>query len=132
MIAILMLIGAILLLFMGFGMFAVAFLASGGPEFGDVLGVLLGLAGLIILLIGIAYIILALGLLKLKAWARRVARALAAVGIVLGLIALADGDVTSIVGLVINFIIFFYLGSRYVKAAFEGARLAIYQSPRIY
>jgi uncharacterized membrane protein (DUF2068 family) len=131
-IAILMLIGAVLLLLAGFGLFVLAFLASGEPEFGGVLGALLGLVGLIMLLFGIAYIFLAMGLLKLKPWARKVARVLAAISIAFGILSVFGGDPVSIISLIFNIIIFLYLGSRGVKAAFEGSRLAMYQAPRVY
>ena len=128
MIAILMIIGAVLMVLFGFILFVLAVLAGDDPE----LGVLFGVLGLVILIIAIVDIILALGLLKLRPWARTWARILAALGILSGLMSVFGGDPFSIVSLVINLIVFFYLGSRNVKAAFEGSRFGVYQNPRTY
>jgi hypothetical protein len=129
-IAILMLIGGVLLLLSAvFSLMAAAWFTSDAD---GILGALFGVIGLIMLVLGLFYVFLALGLLKLKPWSRRAARALALIGIVLGLISLLGGDLTSVVNLVINIIIFWYLGTPDVKAAFSPVQRAFSSSPRYY
>ena len=132
MIAILNILGGAIMLFLAFAMIAVAFLASGEPEIGGVLGPVFGLIGLVLLLIALAYFVMAWGLLKLRPWARTITRVLAAIAIVLNLFSILAGDPFSIINLIFNIIILWYLGRPDIKAAFEPQRFGTYQAPRVY
>jgi hypothetical protein len=121
--------GALLLLSAVLSLLAAAWFAD---DVDGILGALFGVIGIIMLIMGLFYVLLALGLLKLKPWARSAARTLAVIGIVFGLISLLGGDLTSVVNLVINFIIFWYLGTPDVKAAFSPVQRAYSSAPRHY
>ncbi len=131
-IAVLMMLTGLLLLLGAIAVIAVAFWTSGWGDSGDFFGPLYGLFGVIMLVIGIAYMGLAIGLLRLKPWARSVARVLAVFGLLSALLSVLAGDPTSILSLVFNVIIVWYLGRNEVRAAFEPARAVGYQARRAY
>jgi len=131
-IAVLMIITGLLLLLGALVIVAAAFWASSVGDAGDLLGPVYGLFGVIMLIIALAYLGLAMGLLRLRPWARSVARVLAVIGLLSALLSVLAGDMTSILSLVFNVIIVWYLGRQDVRAAFEPVRYSVPQAPRVY
>jgi hypothetical protein len=70
------------------------------------------------LFIGIAYIVIALGLLRLRPWARRVSWGISLVSVIFGITALLEGIVQYIPNIIFSMIILFYLSRPSVKDAF--------------
>jgi hypothetical protein len=131
-IAILNIISAAIMFLMGLAMLAFGALEAINPDVGGSFAAALGVIGLILIIIGIAFIVMAWGLLKLRPWARMITRSLAVLGVVFGLPAVFAGDPVSIINVILAFVIFFYLGSRDVKAAFVKPRFSVPQSHRHY
>ena len=74
--------------------------------------------GAVILALGIAYFVVAYGLLKGKGWAWTVTVVLCCIGIALGLVSVVMGHVESIFNILINAFIFYYIYRPYVKSFF--------------
>jgi len=101
-------------------MFAAA-ATSQMPLLGGIFGAIFAICGVILIVIGILYFILAVGLLGLKPWARKVAKGLAILSLILGILSLLGGSFTSVLNVLIAIIIIWYLGKPEIKAAFgEG------------
>ena len=104
-IAILAILGGIGLLFSGFTAFALL----------PVVGIIVG--GLLVV-IGLAYFVMAYGLWKGKGWAWRITLILAAIGIIVGIGSIAVGNVGALVHILINAIVIYYLYRPKVKSYF--------------
>jgi uncharacterized membrane protein HdeD (DUF308 family) len=74
--------------------------------------------GGILIAIGIASFIVSYGLLKGKGWAWSVTLILSYIGIVTGIISIAGGNFLSIVQVIINIVVIWYLYRSNVKAYF--------------
>jgi uncharacterized membrane protein HdeD (DUF308 family) len=74
--------------------------------------------GVAILALGIAYFVMAYGLLKGKGWAWTVTVVLCCIGIALGLVSVVMGHVDGIFNILINAFIFYYIYRPYVKSFF--------------
>jgi uncharacterized membrane protein HdeD (DUF308 family) len=77
--------------------------------------------GVAILTLGIAYFVVAYGLLKGKGWAWTVTVVLCCIGIVLGLVSVLTGHLDGIFNILINGFIFYYIYRPYVKSFFGKA-----------
>jgi hypothetical protein len=77
--------------------------------------------GVAILTLGIAYFVMAYGLLKGKGWAWTVTVVLCCIGIALGLVSVVTGRLDSIFNILINAFIFYYIYRPYVKSFFGKA-----------
>jgi len=86
------------------------------------LGPILGAMAGVMIAIGIASIIVAMGLFKGKGWAWTVSVILALIGIATSIASLAVGNFGGIANLVINGIILYYLFRPHVKAYFGKAK----------
>jgi len=103
-IAILAILGGIGLLFSGFAVMLL-----------PVVGIIVG--GLLVV-IGLAYFVMAYGLWKGKGWAWIITLILSAIGIIVGIGSIAVGNVGAIVHILINAIVIYYLYRPKVKAYF--------------
>ena len=74
--------------------------------------------GAAILTLGVAYFVMAYGLLKGKGWAWTVTVVLCCIGIALGLVSVVMGHVEGIFNILINALIFYYIYRPYVKSFF--------------
>jgi hypothetical protein len=74
--------------------------------------------GVALIAIGIAYLVMAYGLWKGKGWAWTLTIVLSFIGIGLGVGSLVTGNIASIIHLVINGVIIYYLYRRHVKVFF--------------
>lgn len=143
-IAILMIIGAILLLIGGTGFLVIAPLLGqlDLSEISDTsndtlsvnlngtdialpnnalfifLGGALGVIGGVLVALGIASLIVAWGLLKGKGWAWIVTIIISIISIVFNIVSIAAGNIGSVVGLIINGVIIYYLYRPNVKSYF--------------
>ena len=77
--------------------------------------------GVAILALGIAYFVMAFGLLKGKGWAWTVTVVLSCIGIALGLVSVIMGHLDGIFNILINAFIFYYIYRPYVKSFFGKA-----------
>jgi uncharacterized membrane protein HdeD (DUF308 family) len=77
--------------------------------------------GAVILALGIAYFVVAYGLLKGKGWAWTVTVVLCCIGIALGLVSVVNGHLDGIFNILINAFIFYYIYRPYVKLFFGKA-----------
>ena len=77
--------------------------------------------GVAILTLGIAYFVMAYGLLKGKGWAWTVTVVLCCIGIALGLVSVVNGRLDGIFNILINAFIFYYIYRPYVKSFFGKA-----------
>jgi len=75
----------------------------------------------VILALGIAYFVMAYGLLKGKGWAWTVTVVLCCIGIALGLVSVVNGHLDGIFNILINAFIFYYIYRPYVKLFFGKA-----------
>jgi hypothetical protein len=95
----------------------IGFLISGSAAFA-----LVPLAGIIIggalILIGLAYFVMAYGLWKGKKWAWTITLILSIIGIILGILSLFGGNMGAIFQILINAIVIYYLYRPNVKAYF--------------
>jgi uncharacterized membrane protein (DUF2068 family) len=144
-IAILTIIGGILLLFEGIGLVALApFIGQINVNNGIntsnstsslslningtivtvpnnalfVLGGFIGILGGMLIVLGLSSFVVAWGLLKGKAWAWIVTIIITIISVVLNVISIVAGSIESIVGLIINGIIIYYLYRPSVKSYF--------------
>ena len=74
--------------------------------------------GVGLLILGIAYFVMAYGLLKAKGWAWTVTVVLSCIGIALGFVSIVTGHIGSIVSVVINGLILYYIYRPNVKSFF--------------
>jgi uncharacterized membrane protein HdeD (DUF308 family) len=75
----------------------------------------------VILALGIAYFVMAYGLLKGKGWAWTVTVVLCCIGIALGLVSVVNRHLDGIFNILINAVIFYYIYRPYVKSFFGNA-----------
>lgn len=87
------------------------FPAGGMPEF---LAALVGVLGFVFIILGIVSFLLAYGLWNGRVWAWTWALIFAVIGIIIGLVQLPG----SIVGIIINLIVIYYLTRAHVKTFF--------------
>ncbi len=85
--------------------------------FGGVVGALIGILGAVFIALGVAYFFVAWGLLKGKPWAWTVTLILTIIDIAVGVVSIIANP-ASIIGLIINGIILYYLFRPHVKAYF--------------
>ena len=78
-------------------------------------------SGAFMLALGIAGLVIAYGLFKGKGWAWTAAVVLSIIGIVMSVVAIVTGNLGSIVSLIINGVILYYLYRPHVKAYFGKA-----------
>jgi uncharacterized membrane protein (DUF2068 family) len=78
----------------------------------------LDVIGGILIAIGIAYFVVSYGLLKGKGWAWSVTLILSYIGIVIGIISIVGGNFLSIVQVIINIVVIWYLYRPDVKTFF--------------
>lgn len=78
-------------------------------------------SGAIMLALGIASLIIAYGLFKGRSWAWTSAEVLSIIGIVMSVVSIVTGNFGSIVSLIINGVIIYYLYRPHVKAYFGKA-----------
>jgi hypothetical protein len=76
------------------------------------------ITGITILILGIAYFVMAYGLLNGKGWAWTVTVVLCCIGIALGLVSVVNGHLDGIFNILINAFIFYYIYRPYVKSFF--------------
>lgn len=113
-------IAGVLLLFTGLIFAGLAAVAPGMVDagmFGGVVGALIGILGAVFIALGIAYFFVAWGLLKGKPWAWTVTLILTIIDIAMGVVSIIANP-ASIIGLIINGIILYYLFRPHVKAYF--------------
>ena len=105
----------------------IAFLASGitavtvAPFLSGTQTLLVGLsagAGAAFLALGIAYFVMAYGLLKGKRWARTITLVLSSIGIALGFVSIVTGHIGAVFGIIINAVIVYYIYRPKVKSFF--------------
>jgi hypothetical protein len=77
--------------------------------------------GVAILTLGIAFFVMAYGLLRGKGWAWTVTVVLSCIGIALGLVSVVTGYLDGIFNIIINAFIFYYIYRPYVKSFFVKA-----------
>jgi uncharacterized membrane protein (DUF2068 family) len=82
------------------------------------LGGALGVIGGVLVALGIASLIVAWGLLKGKGWAWIVTIIITIISIVFNIVSIAAGNIGSVVGLIINGVIIYYLYRPNVKSYF--------------
>ena len=75
-------------------------------------------AGVALLALGIAYFVMAYGLLKGKGWAWTITVLLSYIGIALGLVSIVTGHVGAIFNVIINALILYYIYRPHVKSYF--------------
>jgi uncharacterized membrane protein HdeD (DUF308 family) len=74
--------------------------------------------GVALLTLGIAYFVMAYGLLKGKGWAWTITVVLSCIGIALGFVSVVTGHVGAIFNILINAFILYYIYRPYVKSFF--------------
>jgi lysylphosphatidylglycerol synthetase-like protein (DUF2156 family) len=119
-IAILTIIGGLAFLASGIAAVTVApFLSSNGINNNSMLTpVISAVTGVGLLILGLAYFVMAYGLLKAKGWAWTITVCLSCIGIALGFISVVTGHIGSIFSIVINGIILYYIYRPNVKSFF--------------
>lgn len=85
------------------------------------LGTFAMVSGAILLALGIASLVIAYGLFKGMSWAWTAAVALSIIGIVISIVSIVTGNFGSVVSLIINGVILYYLYRPHVKAYFGKA-----------
>jgi uncharacterized membrane protein HdeD (DUF308 family) len=80
--------------------------------------------GVALLTLGIAYFVMAYGLLKGKGWAWTITVVLSCIGIALGFVSVVTGHVGSIFNILINVFILYYIYRPYVKSFFGKSTTA--------
>lgn len=78
-------------------------------------------SGAFMLALGIAGLVIAYGLFKGKGWAWTAAVVLSIIGIVMSAVAIATGNFGSVISIIINGVILYYLYRPHVKAYFGKA-----------
>jgi uncharacterized membrane protein (DUF2068 family) len=89
-------------------------LAAFAPE----LSILLVGVGAVLVAIGIGYIVVSYGLLKGKGWAWSITLILSYIGIAIGIASIVTGNLLSIIHLIINIVIIWYLYRPHIKVFF--------------
>jgi uncharacterized membrane protein (DUF2068 family) len=89
-------------------------LAAFAPE----LSILLVGLGAVLVAIGIGYFVVSYGLLKGKGWAWSITLILSYIGIALGIASIIAGNFFSIIHMIINIVIIWYLYRPQIKAFF--------------
>ena len=132
-IAILTIVGGIAFLAIGSTAVTVApFLSGTGPNNNNIITatgtsvtipqtLLIGMSavtGAALLVLGIAYFVMAYGLLKGKGWAWTITIILSCIGIALGFVSVVTGHVGAIFNILINAFILYYIHRPYVKSFF--------------
>ncbi len=119
-IAILTIIGGLAFLASGIAAVTVApFLSSNGINNNSMLTpVISAVTGVGLLILGLAYFVMAYGLLKAKGWAWAITVCLSCIGIALGFVSVVTGHIGSIFSIVINGIILYYIYRPNVKSFF--------------
>jgi zinc-ribbon domain len=79
---------------------------------------LIGGAGGILVILGLLSFVVTYGLWTGKGWAWRIALILSVVGIIFGAISIAEGLTGSVIGIIINLVVIYYLTRPYVRAYF--------------
>jgi uncharacterized membrane protein HdeD (DUF308 family) len=124
-IAILTIIGGIAFLASGITAVTVApFLSGTGPDNNNILAGLSAVTGAALLTLGLAYFVMAFGLLKGKGWAWTITVILSCIGIALGFVSIVTGNIGAIFNVVINAAILYYIYRPYVKSFFGRATTA--------
>ena len=119
-ISVLMIIGGLILIFTGITPLFIGPLISmdSDPSFGT-LGSLITIAGLTLVALGIASLIVSWGLLKGKRWARTITLIISVIAIIVAIISLAtSGDLTHLISVIIYGIIIYYMFTDKVKLFF--------------
>ena len=119
-ISVLMIIGGLILIFTGITPLFIGPLISidSDPSFGA-LGSLITIAGLTLVVLGIASLIVSWGLLKGKRWARTITLIISIIAIIIAIISLvSSGDLTHIISVIIYGIIIYYMFTDKVKLFF--------------
>jgi uncharacterized membrane protein (DUF2068 family) len=108
--------------FLASGIMAVTvapFLSSTGVNNNSMLTPVVSAAtGVGLLILGIAYFVMAYGLLKAKGWAWTITVVLSCIGIALGFVSIVTGHIGSIFSVVINGLILYYIYRPNVKSFF--------------
>jgi len=119
-IAILTIIGGLAFLASGIAAVTVApFLSSNGINNNSLLTpVISAVTGVGLLILGLAYFVMAYGLLKAKGWAWTITVCLSCIGIALGFVSVVTGHVGAIFNILINAFILYYIYRPYVKSFF--------------
>ena len=129
-IAILTIIGGIAFLASGITAVTVApFLSGTGTNNTNMLAGLSAVTGAALLTLGLAYFVMALGLLKGKGWAWSLTVVLSCIGIALGLVSTVTGNIGAIFNVVINGVILYYIYRPYVKSFFGKTTTTATTSP---
>jgi hypothetical protein len=124
-IAILTIIGGIAFLSSGITAVTVApFLSGTGTNNTSMLAGLSAVTGAALLTLGLAYFVMAFGLLKGKGWAWSLTVVLSCIGIALGFVSIVTGNIGAIFNVVINAVILYYIYRPYVKSFFDRATTA--------
>ena len=114
-VAILMIINGIILILTG----------AGGIAVGAILDIaFIGVASGVLIALGIAALVVAWGLIKGKGWAWIVTVILSIISIIMSIIAIAGGNFGSIISLIINGVILYYMYRSEVKAYFGRTSIA--------
>ncbi|MFL6507221.1 MAG: hypothetical protein ACJ704_04705 [Nitrososphaeraceae archaeon] len=131
MIAVLTIIGGIAFLTSGITAVTVApFLSGTGPNNNNnTLAGLSAVTGAALLTLGLAYFVMAFGLLKGKGWAWTITVVLSCIGIALGLVSIVSGHIGAIFNIVINGVILYYIYRPYVKSFFGKTTTTATTSP---
>jgi uncharacterized membrane protein HdeD (DUF308 family) len=120
-IAVLTIIGGIAFLASGITAVTVAPFLSGTSTNNNnniIAPILSALTGFALLILGIAYFVMAYGLLKAKGWAWTITVVLSCIGIALGFVSIVTGHIGSIFSVVINGLILYYIYRPNVKSFF--------------
>lgn len=130
-IGILYILGAVFAILAGLGAFIfggafLAHFASAGMPVGGAVAAMVSAIGVVLIVFGVFALIIAIGLFGLKNWARIVAMALAALGVIFGLLALLPLALHFamfrifyvLIRIAINALILWYLNQPDVKKAF--------------
>jgi hypothetical protein len=128
-IAVLMVIAGIVMIIAGISAMAIAPLLPMALQDQDLpvglseamLGGLAVGSGAFMIALGIAGLIIAYGLFKGKGWAWTAAVVLSIIGIVMSAVAIATGNFGSVISIIINGVILYYLYRPHVKAYFGKA-----------
>ena len=119
-IAILMIIGGIILLFTGLTpLFLGPIISFDSDIAASQLGLLITIAGLVLVAEGIASLIVSWGLLKGKAWARVITLIISIIAIIFAIITLVSSeDLIHIISVIIYGLIIYYMFTKKVKTFF--------------
>ena len=94
------------------------------PFLSDMAGLSAGI-GAVLIALGIAYFVMAYGLWKGKGWAWTITLILSYVGIALGIVSIATGNIGAVFHLIINIIVVYYLYRPNVKLFFGKSTTAM-------